>query len=432
MATSVLWFRRDLRLADHPALVAAVEAAGDDGVLALFVLDDRLAGPSGANRLAFLADSLRDLDASMGGGRLVVRHGDPVEVVPAVAAEVGAASVHVSADFGPYGRRRDEDVERALSGVPFVRTGSPYVVDPGTITKTDGTPFKVFSPFYRAWSSRRRPAPVDPPADVRWLEGLDGDGIPTFEPTAAELPPAGEAAAWDRFASFLEHVDQYGEERNLPAVDGTSKMSPYLKYGVVHPRQLLAELGRSKGAERYRFEIGWREFYADVLFHHPGSTHEALQPAMQRMHYDEGPEADERFAAWAEGRTGFPLVDAGMRQLVREGWMHNRVRMLTASFLCKDLHLDWRRGARFFHQHLVDGDLASNHHGWQWVAGTGTDPAPYHRVFNPTLQQEKFDPSGEYVRRYVPEVDTPGYPAPIVDHAAERKEALARYAAAGR
>jgi len=433
---AVMWFRRDLRLADNPALLSAVEAGGGD-VVALFVLDDRLRRPSGANRLAFLAANLRALHHAI-GGRLVVRHGAPAEVVPAVAAEVGAASVHVAADFGPYGRERDAAVEAALAGDGrvLVRTGSPYLVVPGTLRTTSGAPFKVFSPYFKAWSAKRLTAPVGAPADVRWI-ALAGDPVPDDQPTAEELPPAGETAAHDRLDRFVEGIRAYDLERNLPAEDSTSRMSPYLKYGVVHPRQLLHGLGgpparrpeAGSGEQRFRFEVAWRDFYADVLWHHPESVREALQPQMRAMAYDEGPDADARFAAWAQGRTGYPIVDAGMRQLVREGWMHNRVRMIAASFLVKDLHLDWRRGARFFLQHLSDGDLASNHHGWQWVAGTGTDPAPYFRVFNPTLQGAKFDPAGEYVRRYLPEYGTADYPPPIVDHAEERKVALRRYSA---
>jgi deoxyribodipyrimidine photo-lyase len=428
MRASLLWFRRDLRLADNPALLAAIDA-GAGAVAGVFVVDDRLWAPAGPNRRAFLADTLRALDESM-GGRLIVRHGEPAQVLPTVAGAVGAGSVHVAADFGPYGRERDEAVERVLAaaGVDLVRTGSPYVVEPGTLRTKTGAPFKVFTPFFRAWSARRAEPPSGPPESVRWVEA-PSDGIPTAEPTATHLPAAGEDAAHERLADFVAGIAAYGEGRNRPDLDATSRLSPYLKYGVVHPRQLLEGLGRSQGAQRFRAELAWREFYADVLWHHPESTWKALQPSMQAMDYDEGREADERFAAWAEGRTGFPIVDAGMRQLVQEGWMHNRVRMITASFLVKDLHLDWRRGARFFLHHLVDGDLASNHHGWQWVAGTGTDPAPYFRVFNPTLQGDKFDPSGDFVRRYVPEIGTAAYPAPIVDHAEERREALARYAA---
>lgn len=418
-----MWFRRDLRLADNPALLAAV-AEGEGGVVPLFVLDDRLLQPSGANRIAFLFRALRALDESMGGGRLVLRRGDPTEVVPALAREVGADHVHVSADFGPYGRERDDAL-----GDLLVRTGSPYAVDPGTVRKTDGTPFRVFTPFSKTWRTHRWDAPEEAPTDVEWV-GATSEGIPDDPPVAATLPEAGEASAHRRLAQFRERLDRYSDDRNTPGTDGTSRLSVDLKYGTLHPRQLLDGLGRTAGEQRFRTELAWREFYADVLWHRPETARHALLPAMANIEVDEGPDADERFEAWAQGRTGYPIVDAGMRQLVAEGWMHNRVRMITASFLVKDLHLDWRRGARFFLRHLVDGDLASNQHGWQWVAGTGTDPSPYYRIFNPTLQGERFDPDGVYVRRYLPELGTPAYPSPIVDHDVERKDALARYAAA--
>jgi len=445
MPPTVLWFRRDLRLADHPALLAAIDASDGGGVLPLFVLDDRLRDSSGANRLAFLYRSLRSLDESM-GGRLIVRTGDPVDVVPALVREIGATSVHVSADFGPYGHQRDMAVEAALGGVAtFVRTGSPYGVDPGEVRKQSGTPFKVFTPFLRAWKEHPREAPSPIPKAVHWVDARS-DGVPADPEIAADLPEAGERAAHARFATFVERIGEYDAGRNAPALDATSRLSVYLKYGAIHPRQLVGGLGRTKGEERFLFEVVWREFYADVLWHNPTSVREALQPAMRDMAVDEGPETDERFSAWAEGRTGFPIVDAGMRQLATEGWMHNRVRMIAASFLVKDLHLDWGRGARLFMDRLVDGDLASNDHGWQWVAGTGTDAAPYFRVFNPMLQGEKFDPGGVYVRRYIPELewisdkylhhpwDDPAgppadYPLPIVDHFVERDEALARYRA---
>jgi deoxyribodipyrimidine photo-lyase len=424
MAPSVLWFRRDLRLADNPALLAAVDAGGGDGVVPLFVLDDTLLRSSGPNRVAFLFRSLRLLDEAL-GGRLVVRRGRPSTVVAEVMREVAASSVHVSADFGVYGRRRDAEVDG------LVRTGSPYAVDPGSIVKTDGTPFRVFTPYLRAWRTRRLEAPADAPGDVRWVDSLATEAIPTDpDGVSPHLPEAGERAAHDRLASFVERIDRYGEARDRPGDDETSRLSVDLKYGALHPRQVLHGLGRSAGAAKFRTEVAWRDFYADVLWHRPESAREALQPAMRRMDYDDGPDADARFAAWVEGRTGFPIVDAGMRQLADEGWMHNRVRMLTASFLTKDLHGDWRRGARLFMERLVDGDLASNQHGWQWVAGTGTDPSPYHRVFNPTVQAGRFDPHETYVRRWVPELGTDAYPAPIVDHADERRDALARYQAA--
>jgi deoxyribodipyrimidine photo-lyase len=230
-------------------------------------------------------------------------------------------------------------------------------------------------------------------------------------------------------------------------VDATSRLSPYIRFGCLHPRQVLAELGDGADADKLRSELAWRDFYADVLANRPSTAWGNVRSDLDRMVWDEGDEADERFAAWAEGRTGFPIVDAGMRQLRAEAWMHNRVRMVVASFLVKDLHIDWRRGARFFLDRLVDGDLASNNHGWQWVAGTGTDAAPFFRIFNPTLQGGRFDPEGDYVRRWVPELRSvrdgavhepwklpggppTGYPRPIVEHAAERAVALARYAAA--
>ena len=423
MPAAVMWFRRDLRLADNPALLAAVDAGGG-AVLPLFVLDDRLLRPAGPNRVAYLFRALRSLDADL-GGRLVVRAGDPTVVVRQVAHEVGAPHVHVTADFGPYGRARD-----AALGDLLQRIGSPYAVDPGTVRKTDGSPFKVFTPFFRTWRSLRPDPPEAPPSSrVDWV-AAPSDGIPADPPVVAALPAAGERAAHARLDAFREGLACYGQDRDAPGADATSRLSVDLKYGTLHPRQLLHGLGRSESAQRFRTELAWREFYADVLWHRPESAREVLQPVMANLEVDEGPDAEERWQAWTEGRTGFSIVDAGMRQLVAEGWMHNRVRMITASFLVKDLHLDWRRGARFFLHHLVDGDLASNQHGWQWVAGTGTDPAPFHRIFNPTRQSERFDPDGEYVRRYVPELGTPAYPPPIVDHDRERRDALGRYAAA--
>ena len=446
MSGAVLWFRRDLRLGDHPALLAA---AGDGPVVALFVLDDALRRPSGAPRIAFLYRTLRALDAQLRehGGALTVRRGQPENVVPAVARACGATSVHVSADFGPYGAARDERVAAALGDVPLVRTGSPYAVAPGRVTKGDGTPFKVYTAFYRAWAEHgwRQPA-ASRPGDVTW-RAADGTGIPADPdlPAGLTLPEAGEAAAlaaWHRFRR--SHLDGYPAERDRPDLDHTSRMSPYLKFGSIHPRTILAGLG--PGDSAYRREIAWREFYAAVLHFWPDSAREYFQPAMASMPYGTGRAADEAFAAWAAGRTGYPIVDAGMRQLLAEGWMHNRVRMIVASFLVKDLHIEWTHGARHFMRHLVDGDLASNQHGWQWTAGTGTDAAPYFRIFNPVTQGAKFDPGGAYIRRWVPElagltgaeIHEPwrrkgglpdGYPERIVDHATERAESLANYQA---
>jgi deoxyribodipyrimidine photo-lyase len=440
VTNSVLWFRRDLRLHDHPALAAA----GAEGrVLALFVLDDALRRPSGGPRLAFLYRTLRALDADLRehGGRLVVRRGRPERVVPAVAGEVDAASVHVSADFAPYGIARDKRVEQALGDVPLVRTGSPYAVAPGRVRNGNGDPYKVFTAFYRAWRAHGWPAPVrSSAAGAEWLTA-DSAGIPN-DPSEVTLPDAGEAAAQAAWRRFRRRLGRYADERDRPDLDSTSRLSPYLKFGSIHPRTMLAKLGPSD--ETFRRELAWREFYAAVLYFWPDSAREYFDPKLADMPYVTGRTGDARLNAWKDGRTGYPIVDAGMRQLLAEGWMHNRVRMIVASFLVKDLHVEWTHGARHFMRHLIDGDLASNQNNWQWVAGSGTDAAPYFRIFNPVTQGRKFDPDGTYIKRWVPEladvdgadVHEPwrarsgrpdGYPEPIVDHARERRESLAAY-----
>ena len=449
VSTSVLWFRRDLRLRDNPALLAAA----DSRPVALFVVDPALWDPAGAVRRTYLLRSLRRLDESL-GGKLHVRFGDPVAVLPLVAAQVGARQVHCAADYGPYGARRDDAVQAALaaSGRLLVRTGSSYAVAPGRVVKPDGSPYRVFTPFHRAWVAHgwRPPAP-DPPAPVQWQALAGGADLPN-EPDLAGLilPEVGELAARSRWAEYLEGgLVAYAEHRDRADLSATSSLSAALRWGEIHPRTVLGDLAYLPGRapEIFRKELAWREFYADVLHHVPVSARACLRPNLAGMELETGPEADAALAAWQHGRTGFPLVDAGMRQLQAEGWMHNRVRMVAASFLVKDLHLDWTVGARWFMRWLRDGDLASNQHGWQWVAGTGTDAAPYHRIFNPVLQGLRFDPDGNYVRRYVRELRAvqgaavhepwtlqgglpPGYPDRVVRHEHERQVALDRYAAA--
>ncbi|WP_338749751.1 cryptochrome/photolyase family protein [Janibacter alittae] len=448
MSTALVWFRRDLRLRDHPALH---EAAGRGEVLPLFVIDPALWRPAGRAKLAWLAATLRSLDDSL-DGRLVIRLGDPEQVVPRVAREVGAGSVHVSRENEPGGMARDRRVVAALReiGVEGVASGSPYAVDPGTLLTKGGTPFRVFTPFAAAWREHGWDSARPAPRGVRWATaGSDGrvDGMldKALRESPIDLPAAGEEAAHRRWQRFLDGpLSDYDDDRDRPDREGTSRMSADLHLGVVHPRQLLDDLrGRTgAGAEAYRTELAWREFYADVLLTQPDSAWQDLRPLP--VAYDEPQDAID---AWRAGRTGFPFVDAGMRQLLGEGWMHNRVRMVTASFLTKDLHVWWPVGAQHFLDHLLDGDLASNNHGWQWVAGTGTDASPYFRVFNPVTQGQRFDPDGAYVRRWVPELaHLPGaaahepwkhdggydhdYPRRIVDHAEERTVALERYEAA--
>ncbi|MCF2528946.1 cryptochrome/photolyase family protein [Yinghuangia soli] len=459
MPVRLLWFRRDLRLADNPALHAAAgtgvpgtgDGSGPASVLPVFVVDPVLWEPAGPSRRAYLVRSLHALDAALrerGSGGLVVRRGEPVAELGRLVAETGADEVHAAADFGPYGRARDEEVEQALGeqGVALVRTGSPYAVAPGRVRKQDDTPYRVFTPFLRAWADHGWRAPLPEPKDVVWADGVKSSGIPA-EPRSGvpALPTAGEAAARAVWSAYRKKgLQRYAETRDRADLPGTSHLSVHLRFGEVHPRTLLAEVGPD--ASTFRAELAWREFYADVLHHHPESAREYLNPQLAGMQYDTGQDADALFAAWQAGRTGYPFVDAGMRQLAAEGWMHNRVRMVVASFLVKDLHQEWTRGARHFMNLLADGDLASNSHGWQWVAGCGTDAAPYFRIFNPVAQGRKFDPDGDYVRRYIPELQgvagaavhepwklpggpPKGYPKPIVDHAEERAVSLARYKA---
>jgi deoxyribodipyrimidine photo-lyase len=437
---AVLWFRRDLRLGDHPALAAAAE---DTDVLACFVLDPRLEKSSGARRLQFLGDSLRQLRDDLGGRLLVVR-GRPEERIPLIATEIDASAVHVTDDFAPFGRRRDERVRTALGSVPLVATGSPYLVSPGRVTKPNGDPYRVFTPFLRTWREVGWRKPARSGADAaRWIDPAQLRQKPCKipDPGVTLDIEAGEAAALGQWKSFTDKALQhYHDDRNRPDLPGTSRMSAHLKFGTIHPRTLVADLNvRTKGAQTYLRELAFRDFYADVLRQWPTSAWHNWNSQFDGIATDTGAEAKRRFESWKDGKTGFPIVDAGMRQLRESGFMHNRVRMIVASFLVKDLHLPWQWGAGWFLDQLVDGDMANNQHGWQWCAGSGTDAAPYFRVFNPSTQGEKFDPSGDYIRRWVPELrdatdahlrkaERPkGYPAPIVDHGAERAEALRRY-----
>jgi deoxyribodipyrimidine photo-lyase len=447
-------------VADHPALLAALEAA--DQVVPVFVVDRTLLDgrPSGPNRRAFLHGALASLADELGslGGRLLVRQGDPVQVIPALARTFAADAVWCSRDVTPYAGRRDAAVERALGadGRRLHALPGNYLSDFDEVRTAGGDPFRVYSPFARAARAAAWDDPVPAPGRVRVpaalgraeLGGFDLDG-------AVEITPPDPAVALERLAWFVANrVDSYGRDRNHMATDGTSRLSPYLRFGLVSPRQVAAAVrapgGRGGGGrETFVNELLWRDFYAYVLHHRPESAWRHMRPEFAHFEFEDDPGG---LAAWREGRTGYPLVDAGMRQLTSQGWVHNRARLVVASFLAKHLLVDWREGARFFLQHLMDGDLASNNGGWQWVAGTGTDAAPYYRIFNPVTQAERFDPEGEYIRRWVPELaklpapavfapwqaaagdlDAAGvrlgtdYPRPIVDHRRARDRALSRF-----
>ena len=436
---NIIWFRRDLRIGDHPALLAAME--NSDEIVPLFILDKAQIAEAGEKLLAYMGQSLRALDQSL-GNTLHIIEGDQVEVLQELIARYDVKEVHISAEYERYGAARDARVEAA--GIPLVRTGSPYAVAPGRVRKpSDDTPYKVYTPFYRGWRTHGYRSPAATPKNIKApTPPAEYRAFPDFVmPHDVRVIEAGEAAALKRFKEFSKKgLDSYDENRNFAGIDGTSKMSTYLKFGEIHPRTLLADLGESKAHDTFRKEIAWREFYADVLCNNPDTDTEYYAPKFKEMRYDK---PGKQFKAWCEGQTGYPFVDAAMRQLLTPGWMHNRTRMVVASFLVKDLHLEWQLGERFFAEHLVDYDVASNAHGWQWTAGTGTDASPYYRVFNPIEQGRRFDENGDYIRRYVPELAhlsaaeihepwlfldgySHNYPERIVDHAVERIESLER------
>jgi deoxyribodipyrimidine photo-lyase len=439
LTRNIIWFRRDLRIGDHPALLEAIKIS--DEIVPLFILDKQQIQEAGAKLLAYMGQSLRALDESL-GNKLHIIEGDQVDVLKDLIARYNVKEVHISDEYERYGAARDARVEAA--GIPLVRTGSPYAVKPGRVVKpSDATPYRVYTPFYRAWRTHGYRAPVAAPKEIKApTPPAEYRKFPDFPfPEGVQIIEAGEVAALRRFKEFKKKgLDSYDENRNFANIDGTSKMSTYLKFGEIHPRTLLEGLDESKAQDTFRKEIAWREFYADVLFNNPDTDTEYYAPKFKEMRYDK---PGKQFQLWCEGKTGYPFVDAAMRQLLLEGWMHNRTRMVVASFLVKDLHLEWQHGERFFAEHLVDYDVASNAHGWQWTAGTGTDASPYYRVFNPIEQGRRFDENGDYIRRYIPELShlsaaeihepwlfldgySHGYPERVVDHAVERIESLER------
>ena len=456
----IAWFRRDLRLDDNPAWAAATADHGR--VLALYVIDPVLLDRAGSRRAARLLGDVAALDQRLSevGGRLCVRTGDPVTVVAAEAAARGAVAVHANADVTPYATRRDTATAAALvaAGVAWRTCWGTLVQPPGSVRTAAGGLSQVFTPFHRVWAR----TPWEPWPEPGAASVLDDPGDP-LPPTpvpyplldeqegAAGLP--GEVGALARLAQAADRADRYDDERNRPDLVGTSELSADLRFGTLSPRTAAEVVGESSaGRSALVRQLAWRDWYAHLLLATPSLVERPMKDTYAALRWRDDPEA---FEAWAHGRTGFPMVDAGMRQLRATGWMHNRVRMLTASFLVKNLLIDWRMGERLFRHLLIDGDVPQNVGNWQWVAGTGPDASPYNRVFNPVLQGHKFDPAGDYVRRWVPELAGLGgdavhepwavgplelaaagvvlgdtYPAPIVDLGESRARALAAYAAA--
>jgi deoxyribodipyrimidine photo-lyase len=442
--TVIFWFRRDLRVQDNEALLAAVTRASNDKtkLAACYVFGPGFDGLSPIRRNSLIT-SVSSLSQSLPAG-LVLANGDAGKSLLSVAQSLQARVVYATRSFDTHGMLEQAEVAEQLysQGISLQLVGSNYAVEPGTVRKDDETALKVYTPFYKRWLGHlgQRPFHVDT-AVVEWVPG--SGQLPKQAPDCPMNIKASEVFAietWQRFKKRA--LKDYSENRNRTDLSGTSQLSHALAHGEIHPRTLLAELGDSPGEEVFRKELAWREFYADVMFHNPHTYDGYYEPRFEKLRYDSELE-NPKLEAWKQGKTGYPIVDAAMRQLLTTGWMHNRARMIVASFLVKDLHIEWQVGARWFEMWLTDFDPASNSHGWQWTAGCGTDASPYYRVFNPTLQGYKFDPNGDYVRKYIPElrhisgveVHEPwklidglqnGYPAPILDHFVERDEALAR------
>ena len=466
------WHRDDLRCSDNVALsTAAADADADGAVVPVFVFDDDVLAHASPNRVAFMLDALAALRADYRerGSDLVLRRGDPREALVDLANDAGADRVVWNRAHSGLGRERDDAVRTALddAGVAHDDFEDAICHEPGSITTNDGTPYQVYTYFWKKWRDRAKDDPYDAPGAEALFDPEDAavDGgageLPSqgdlgFDEPTADLPDAGTAAGRDRLLSFLESdVYEYDELRHYPAEDCTSHLSVDLKWGTIGVRAVHEEVvavrdmadseAERESVEAFRGQLAWREFYAHVLHYNPEVVSANYKEYEREIAWRDDP---EELAAFERGETGYPIVDAGMRQLLAEGYVHNRVRMIVASFLTKDLQVDWREGYEHYCDHLVDHDTANDNGGWQWAASTGTDAQPYFRIFNPMTQGEDYDPDAEYIKEYVPELRdadpdaihswhelslsernrvAPDYPAPIVDHSTRREEALAMY-----
>lgn len=434
---NLIWVRRDLRLSDHTAIEEASKRGGECAVVFVFdsqileKLDDKV-----DRRLQFIHSSIEEMDQSLRkkGSRLLVLHGDPVVEIPKLAKELNALSVVTSEDYESYAKGRDEKVARALEEIncQFVRVKDHVIFNGHEVLKSDGTPYQVFTPYKKAWLRQFKPEMVRDKTvpKIKWApESLLGEkhelqSIEKYGFKKCELlVPAGEAEGKKLLQSFRKKLMVYDRDRDFPAVRGTSKLSVHFRFGTVSVREALrfclSEKG--KGPEVWMSELIWREFYFMILDQFPHVETQSFKPQYQSIKW---PGLKEHFQKWCDGQTGFPIVDAGMRQLDETGFMHNRLRMIVASFLVKDLLIDWRWGEAYFAKKLLDFDLAANNGGWQWSASTGCDSQPYFRIFNPESQQKNFDPDGSFVKQWIPELGTKKYPDPIVDHNVQRNKAL--------
>jgi deoxyribodipyrimidine photo-lyase len=439
--TSIWWIRRDLRLTDNPTLRAALEA-GD--VVPVFILDPAFSTQS-PRRRSFLHEGLSALDKDLRARNsyLVTRHGNPLEVLRQLIQETNATTIFAEEDYTPYARKRDSLV---ASQLPLQLILGQTVHHPEFVKKADGKPYTIYTPYSKVWKSLLTEIQLLPaPENISTPAGIKSEVIPSFETNP--LFPAGEAEAQRRLTQFTQlPITNYHDLRNRMDLDGTSSLSPYIRFGMLSLRQAVhaarpSTFDLQPSTEIWLNELIWREFYIQILYHFPHVAKTAFNKSLANIPWRND---ESEFAAWKNGITGMPIVDAAMRQLKETGWMHNRARMIVASFLVKDLLIDWRLGEAWFMENLLDGDLAANNGGWQWTAGTGTDAAPYFRIFNPVLQSAKFDPHGDYIRKWVPElrglnekeihapwekgIKIEGYPdKPIVDRSIVKERTMKAY-----
>ena len=457
MKTVIWWIRRDLRLHDNQALLTAL--SNSTSVIPLFILDPHLLNYEARARKSFLFESLDSLssDLQQRGSRLIIREGEPILELQKFFLESASEMIFAEADYSPYAKKRDSGVAEVL---PCEFVPGLTIHPPDSVQKADGTPYTIFTPYKNVWRSLPKPgipfqAPIIPfPASIR----LDSIKIPSYSPSTNF--PCSESEAHDRFKDFFSNrLCSYEKDRDRMDINGTSGLSPYIRFGLISARTLAffvwkfieqsENMADKKSAETWMNELIWREFYYSIMDNFPNVLNHAFREGFSRISWRD---SKHDLNAWKNGLTGYPIVDAGMRQLFETGWMHNRARMITASFLTKDLLINWQEGEKWFLEQLIDGDPACNNGGWQWCAGTGTDAAPYFRIFNPTLQGKKFDPKGVYVRRWLPElaavpekyIHTPWempldvqskisffvgktYPKPIVDHSKARDRTLTAY-----
>jgi deoxyribodipyrimidine photo-lyase len=467
MSSALVWFRRDLRTHDHATLFHALKQHGR--VYCVFVFDvtilDKL--PRTDRRVAFILRAVEELAGELRrlGGALIILQGDPRAEIPRLAAQLNVAAVYANRDYEPAARQRDAAVAenlRRLTSAEFLSFKDQVIFECDEVLTQQGKPFSVFTPYKNAWLKKLTPFYLQAYPVTRYMAHLAAPDAVSPSPTLSELGflptdlanlavPTGVAGAQSLFLTFAERMDNYASERDFPALNGTSHLSVHLRFGTISIRQVAAyaHSQQGKGAATWLSELIWRDFYQMILWHHPQVVAHAFKPAMNALVWDEAPALLD---AWRQGRTGYPLVDAAMRQLLHTGFMHNRLRMVAASFLTKDLGLDWRLGEAWFAEKLLDFDLAANNGGWQWAASTGCDAQPWFRIFNPVTQSEKFDPQGRFIRHHVPElaalpdrfIHAPwamdatqqarcgivlgrDYPLPVVDHAVARERTLHRF-----